>query len=261
MQNDCTQGLVPEGGKIIPVINKLAKKFKLAGAKIVASKDWYPENHSCFAASHRQPDGKPYPDCMARIRGNLRWKKHCVQETEGARLHDELFRELAEEDARVFESRFKSKEEYRKYEQAIISHLDYVVHKSTDVDSGSPSIFRNKKGKPNAVLDRDTWQPTFVSIESALEQDAITTLFLTGLALDHCVKKTAIHALQLKKKGGKLPLFDKVYIVMNATKAVDPSAIKKTLEELGNLAKTVGDVSRLDFINSRDISTSLGKQQ
>ncbi len=57
---------------IIPVINRYIEIFKLCGARIIASRDWHPPNHSSF-----KPYGGP-------------WPIHCVQGTRGAEFHPEL---------------------------------------------------------------------------------------------------------------------------------------------------------------------------
>jgi nicotinamidase/pyrazinamidase len=63
---------VPEGDKIVPILNKYIEKFNMIGAKIYATRDWHPPNHSSFKAY----DGI--------------WDPHCVQETEGAEFHSDL---------------------------------------------------------------------------------------------------------------------------------------------------------------------------
>lgn len=58
--------------KIIPMINRYIELFTLCGAKIVASRDWHPPNHSSF-----KPYGGP-------------WPAHCIRNTEGAEFHPNL---------------------------------------------------------------------------------------------------------------------------------------------------------------------------
>ncbi len=75
MQRDFMPGgalPVPEGDRIIPVVNECIRKFKERGALIVATRDWHPENHISF-----KERGGP-------------WPKHCVQGTEGAEFVVEL---------------------------------------------------------------------------------------------------------------------------------------------------------------------------
>lgn len=63
---------VPEGDKIVPIVNEYIKKFEDVGAKIFATRDWHPSNHSSF----KEYGGE--------------WPPHCVQETEGAEFHPDL---------------------------------------------------------------------------------------------------------------------------------------------------------------------------
>lgn len=74
VQNDfCTGGTlaVPEGEKVVPVINHLMDRFKI----IVASKDWHPEKTKHFE----------------------KWPVHCVQHTFGAAFHPQLDAEKIQE--------------------------------------------------------------------------------------------------------------------------------------------------------------------
>jgi len=64
VQNDFCPGgslAVPEGDKVVPVINSLMDKF----SNVVASKDWHPQQTVHFN----------------------KWPAHCVKETPGAEFH------------------------------------------------------------------------------------------------------------------------------------------------------------------------------
>jgi len=63
---------VPEGDKIVPVLNEYIRKFKASGALIVATRDWHPPNHISFRSQ-----GGP-------------WPPHCIQGTRGAGFHPDL---------------------------------------------------------------------------------------------------------------------------------------------------------------------------
>jgi nicotinamidase/pyrazinamidase len=83
VQNDFLPGGnlgVPEGDKIIPVINNLQNKFQL----IVASRDWHPANHGSFASNH---EGKKAGDII-ELNGleQILWPDHCIQGSPGAEL-------------------------------------------------------------------------------------------------------------------------------------------------------------------------------
>ncbi len=74
VQNDfCTGGTlaVPEGEKVVPVINNLMDRFNV----IVASKDWHPERTKHFE----------------------KWPVHCVQNTYGSAFHPQLDAEKVQE--------------------------------------------------------------------------------------------------------------------------------------------------------------------
>ncbi|MBM4159566.1 MAG: nicotinamidase [Ignavibacteria bacterium] len=67
VQNDFCPGgalAVPDGDKVVPVINRLMDQFDI----IVASKDWHPPQSVHFQ----------------------KWPVHCVQETPGAEFHPQL---------------------------------------------------------------------------------------------------------------------------------------------------------------------------
>jgi nicotinamidase/pyrazinamidase len=70
---------VPEGDKIVPLVNRLQKKFDL----VVATQDWHPRGHGSFASAH----GKPVY-AVIDIHGSPQtlWPDHCVQDSHGAEL-------------------------------------------------------------------------------------------------------------------------------------------------------------------------------
>ena len=63
---------VPDGDKVVPVLNRYIRIFRDNGGLIVASRDWHPPDHSSF---------KPF--------GGI-WPVHCVRGTEGAKFHKDL---------------------------------------------------------------------------------------------------------------------------------------------------------------------------
>ncbi|GIV15465.1 MAG: nicotinamidase [Armatimonadota bacterium] len=75
VQNDfCPGGAlpVPEGDRVVPVLNRAIERFRQLGAPVIASRDWHPEKSTHFAAYGGQ------------------WPVHCVQNTEGAAFHPDL---------------------------------------------------------------------------------------------------------------------------------------------------------------------------
>lgn len=83
LQNDFLPGgplQVPHGDEIIPVINNIQKSFRI----IVATRDWHPVNHGCFASNH---EGKS-PGDVIKLNGQRQtlWPDHCVQGSPGAEI-------------------------------------------------------------------------------------------------------------------------------------------------------------------------------
>jgi nicotinamidase/pyrazinamidase len=86
VQNDFCPGgalAVPEGDRILPVVNALQERFEI----VVATQDWHPADHLSFASRHGRRPG-------AHIRlGGLRqtlWPDHCVQGSRGAEFEPTL---------------------------------------------------------------------------------------------------------------------------------------------------------------------------
>jgi len=87
MQNDFCPGgalAVPEGDKVVPVINDLVSEFD----HVLQTQDWHPSRHQSFASSHPQHD--PYDVIEVDYGEQVLWPDHCVQGTEGAAFHPDL---------------------------------------------------------------------------------------------------------------------------------------------------------------------------
>jgi nicotinamidase/pyrazinamidase len=75
---------VPDGDRIVPVINTLLGYFDL----VVATQDWHPQNHLSFASSHH--GRKPFDRIDLQGIEQTLWPDHCVQGTLGAMFHPDL---------------------------------------------------------------------------------------------------------------------------------------------------------------------------
>ena len=76
VQNDfCPGGSlpVPDGDKVIPVLNLYIKKFVEGNLSVCYTRDWHPANHISFKSE-----------------GGI-WPGHCIQGTDGAKFHAGLF--------------------------------------------------------------------------------------------------------------------------------------------------------------------------
>ncbi|MDQ7037796.1 MAG: nicotinamidase [Aquificota bacterium] len=63
---------VPEGDKVVPILNEYISIFEKKGLPVFFTRDWHPENHISFKGH-----------------GGI-WPPHCVQNTEGAMFHKDL---------------------------------------------------------------------------------------------------------------------------------------------------------------------------
>lgn len=142
---------VPGGDGIIDVVNRIQTRYDL----VVATQDWHPEGHKSFASAH--PDSTVYDTINLDGLEQVLWPDHCVQETAGARLSDQL------------ETR----------------RIEAIFRKGThpDIDSYS-GFFDNGKRKNTGLA-------------GYLRDRAVTKIAVCGLAADYCVYFTAIHALEL----------------------------------------------------------------
>ncbi len=84
VQNDFCPGgglAVPEGDRVVPVINRIAPAF----GQVVLTQDWHPPGHQSFASSH--PGRQPFETIEVAYGPQTLWPDHCVQGTPGAEFH------------------------------------------------------------------------------------------------------------------------------------------------------------------------------
>ena len=121
---------IPDGDRVVPVLNRWIAAAQAAGALILASRDWHPKFHVSYAS-----EGGPWPE-------------HCLQDTPGAAFHPGL--QLPAE--------------------------TIVVSKGTRFDKDQYSAFDE------------------TGLGDFLNARGIGRLFVGGLALDVCVRATALGA-------------------------------------------------------------------
>jgi len=154
VQNDfCAGGAlaVADGDAVVPVINRMQGDFPL----VLATQDWHPAGHSSFAESH--PGAAPFSTTEMPYGTQVLWPTHCVQGSEGAKMHPDL----------------------------AMDRVSLIVRKGYDpaIDSYS-AFFEN---------DRET--PT--GLAGYLRDKGVTALTMAGLATDFCVAYSALDARRL----------------------------------------------------------------
>ena len=98
---------VADGDAVVPVANRLMKRFDL----VVATQDWHPPSHGSFASNHPGHDAGDVMDVSGVAQ--VLWPDHCVQNTPGASFHSALD----------------------------ITRIEHVVHKGVDPKIDSYSAF------------------------------------------------------------------------------------------------------------------------
>ncbi|WP_297106619.1 bifunctional nicotinamidase/pyrazinamidase [uncultured Devosia sp.] len=75
---------VAGGDEIVPLINKLATRFR----NVVCTQDWHPADHISFASQH--PGKAPFETIELDYGTQVLWPDHCVWQTRGAELSRDL---------------------------------------------------------------------------------------------------------------------------------------------------------------------------
>src|SRR5438067_416858 len=87
VQNDFCPGgrlAVPGGDEVVPWINRIAARFR----HVILTQDWHPAGHLSFASSH--PGKQPFETIEVTYGSQILWPDHCVQDTRGALLREDL---------------------------------------------------------------------------------------------------------------------------------------------------------------------------
>jgi nicotinamidase/pyrazinamidase len=134
--------------EIVPVINTLARKF----TNVVFTQDWHPADHISFASQHY---GKaPFETVELPYGTQVLWPDHCIWNTRGAELSDDLD----------------------------IPHGQLIIRKGYNRLIDSYSGFQE--------ADRET----LTGLSGYLNERDVDRLYIVGLATDFCVGWTAIDA-------------------------------------------------------------------
>jgi len=110
VQNDFLPGgalAVPEGDRVIPLLNAYAGRFSAAGLPVFATRDWHPPDHCSF-----QAQGGP-------------WPPHCMAGSPGAALAADL--QLPEGSTLVSKATTADKDAYSGFEGTdLAQRLDHA---------------------------------------------------------------------------------------------------------------------------------------
>jgi nicotinamidase/pyrazinamidase len=136
------------GDEIIAPINGLGRRFE----SVFLTQDWHPNGHISFASSHEGT--KPFEIMTLPYGPQVLWPDHCVWNTRGAELSDDLD----------------------------LPHAQAVIRKGFHEVVDSYSGFQEADRK------------TKTGLAGYLRERGIKRLFIAGLATDFCVNWTAVDA-------------------------------------------------------------------
>ena len=153
---------IKDGDKIIPKINSLLPKFDL----VIFTKDWHPKNHISFAS--QWPNNKPFDDLVLHHSKQTLWPDHCVQNTRGSDIHDDINYGALKKDFYIFKK---------------------GVQQRTDSYSGfyDKKVIITKSKSSNKLL-------ISTGLTEFLKNRNIEQVFIAGLTLDFCY--TAIDSVK-----------------------------------------------------------------
>jgi len=167
----------------------------------VATKDYHPRDHISFASNHTAPNNKPFESTF------IIKNPHNPEETQETRLWPDHC--------------IQGTKGAELLPELLISKVDRIVEKGQDKRVEMYSAFADPFKSP-CVAKSD--------LAETLRTAGITDVYVVGLAADYCVKYTALDA---QKEGFK------TWVVSDAVKAVDPSAMDDVHKEYAEIGVTV----------------------
>ncbi|KAH6883052.1 pyrazinamidase/nicotinamidase-like protein [Alternaria rosae] len=167
----------------------------------VATKDFHPPDHVSFASNHSPPNNKPFESTFTIKNPNN------PDETQETRLWPDHC--------------VQGTKGSELLPELDVSKVDHIVEKGQDKRVEMYSAFADPFKRPSVAKS---------GLAETLRKAEITDVFVVGLAGDYCVKYTAIDA---QKEGFK------TWVVGDATRAVDPSAMGEVHKEYEKVGVTV----------------------
>lgn len=196
VQND----FLPDGSLPVPEGNKIIpiiNKLIPDFDLIIFTQDWHPNDHKSFASQH--PDKNVFDSINLNGLNQVLWPDHCIQGTIGADICNDI-------NINEIKGDF------------------YIFKKGIDKEVDSYSGFYDN-GKKNST-----------GLAEFLNERNVTRVFICGLAMDFCVKYTAIDAA--------MEGFDTV-VIEDATQPID--------QDINNLLKEFQEAG-VKLIDSWEIS-------
>jgi len=190
---------VPDGDKIVPIVNDLLGKFDL----IIFTKDWHHPSMYAFDSYQSANHGKHAFEKYTNEQGqeDVIWPDHCVEDTDGAEFHPDLDFGKCKKDFYIF-----------KKGNMVHYHPYSGFGEVTETNESELGIFLKNRG--------------------------ITEIYVCGLALDYCVKETALDGVKLGFQ---------TCVILDACKPIE-SNITETLISFDKAGVAYIDTWVLDYL-------------
>jgi len=185
---DLQHDFLPGGALAVPAGDSIVEPIARCTRRfttVVATQDWHPPGHVSFASTH--PGAAPYSVKELPQGPQELWPDHCVRGTAGAALHPGLPH----------------------------AALTLILRKGTRQDVDSYSAFRENVGPDGA-------RPS-TGLAGWLRERGVSRVYVCGLALDFCVRATAIDAAEAGFE---------TFVLEDLSRAVFPEKMAQTNAQL-----------------------------
>ncbi|CAO1615101.1 unnamed protein product [Parajaminaea phylloscopi] len=215
---------VPDSESILPCIQRLLESEKTWDT-IVLTQDYHPRGHVSFASSHPGAEASQtreiaHPLVPEEKVSQVLWPDHCIQGTQGVRLHSSLL------------SRVKRLRQER--DQDVV-----IIRKGSDADIDAYSGLSDNAYSRFSPLVRYLQSPLTVAHaygEAAQSKTPIDIAVVTGLATDYCVVSTAMDLLKFGYR---------TVVARDTVRGVDAAGSQAALDKIaaagGLVVDTVSD--------------------
>lgn len=190
---------VPDGDKIVQTVNDLLGKFDL----VIFTKDWHFPVMYGFESYQKEHYGKHAFETYTNEQGkeDVIWPDHCVEDTDGAEFHPDLDLGKCLKDFYIFKK-------------------------------GNMPHFHPYSGFGEVLETNESELGMF------LKNRGITEIYVCGLALDYCVKETALDGVKLGFQ---------TCVILDACKPIE-SNITETLISFDKAGVAYIDTWVLDYL-------------
>jgi nicotinamidase/pyrazinamidase len=189
IQNDFCDGgslAVPNANQILPIVNDIRDKFEDKFNLVIATQDYHPEDHISFNTIKYTDNQLPetgLDEITEKWRGVF--NPHCVQETPGAKFHDELIIKKNEKIIQKGQNRFI--ESFSGFGNPDLEKLlkeheinrVFVVGLAYDFCVGYTALDSKKAGYETYVIKdacREISQPTLTEMENRFSKEEVTII-------------------------------------------------------------------------------------